>query len=69
VSPSNASTITPAALAPPDAARYIGVAPLTLKKWRGRGVGPTYCKAQRRVVYRVKDLDTWLAKNAVGGDN
>lgn len=49
-----------AALPTPDAARYIGLASSTLKKWRCTGDGPSYVRLGTRVVYLVADLDDWL---------
>lgn len=58
--------IRPAALTQEQAATYLGVSPLTLNTQRCRGGGPRYVKLGRRVVYRVADLDAYLAKNVVG---
>ncbi|MDU5248074.1 MAG: helix-turn-helix domain-containing protein [Varibaculum cambriense] len=58
-----------AAMSCSDAARYLNLRPGTLANQRSRGVGPRYYKLGRRVVYRVADLDAWLASHAVGGDN
>ncbi len=46
------------------AARYLfgdGGSERTLEGWRLRGGGPRYLKIGRRVVYRCRDLDAWLA--------
>lgn len=34
----------------------------TLENWQVRGGGPRFIKAGRRVVYRRRDLDAWLAE-------
>ncbi len=34
----------------------------TLATWRCRGGGPCFVKLGRRVLYRVSDLDAWVAK-------
>jgi hypothetical protein len=46
----------------PDAARYCGVSPRTLEKWRVSGGGPPYSRPPKRhfVVYHVDDLEAWL---------
>jgi hypothetical protein len=45
-----------------DAARYVGLSGSTLEKLRISGSGPVYQKAGTKiVVYRVDDLDAWLA--------
>lgn len=47
-----------------DAAGYIGLGKSTLDKWRSqRSDGPRFMKLGRRVVYRVEDLDNWVAEN------
>jgi predicted DNA-binding transcriptional regulator AlpA len=44
----------------PDAAKYVGLAPQTLAKFRVVGNGPKFCKLGRIVVYDPRDLDEWL---------
>lgn len=62
-------SISPAAVDCESAAIYLGnLSPRTLRNWRNRGVGPVYLRIGGRVVYRVSDLDAWLASHAVGGD-
>lgn len=46
-----------------DAAKYCGSSASTFEKLRLTGGGPVYSKIGRRVVYRVEDLDAWLAAN------
>lgn len=57
--------LAPAALGNAQAALYVGVAPGTLANWRARGEGPSYVRVGTRIVYRVADLDAWLASNVV----
>lgn len=45
----------------PEAARYLGISARTLEGWAVRGGGPRMLKLGSRVVYRRRDLDTWLA--------
>ena len=45
------------------AAEYCGSSASTFEKLRLTGGGPVYSKLGRRVVYRVADLDSWLAAN------
>lgn len=52
------------------AAAYIGVAPKTLSNWRALGEGPPYVrlgKSHARIVYRITDLDRYLAERVIGG--
>ncbi|MGE0701711.1 MAG: helix-turn-helix transcriptional regulator [Hyphomicrobiaceae bacterium] len=44
-----------------DAADYCGSSASTFEKLRLSGGGPIYSKIGRRVVYRIEDLDAWLA--------
>jgi hypothetical protein len=46
-----------------DAARYLGLSPSCLNKWRCYGMGPRFCKLGRRVVYRKSDLEKWREEN------
>ncbi|WIY83944.1 helix-turn-helix domain-containing protein [Propionimicrobium sp. PCR01-08-3] len=57
----------PAALTLDEASRYIGINRKTLANWRTLGRGPAYVKSGGVVVYRIVDLDAWLAANSVGG--
>lgn len=50
-----------------DAARYLGIAPGTLANWRAEGEGPRWTKLGTAVVYRIIDLDAYLAARVVGG--
>ncbi|MDL2267340.1 MAG: helix-turn-helix domain-containing protein [Desulfovibrio sp.] len=44
-----------------QAAEYIGQKPGTLRQWRTNAKGPAYHKKGRRVFYKKKDLDAWMA--------
>ena len=60
----------PGALPSIAAAAYIGYSPKTLANWRTAGEGPLYArvgKSGARIVYRVIDLDQFLAEHVVGG--
>jgi hypothetical protein len=51
------------------AAAYLGVARKTLSNWRALGEGPPYVrlgKSGARIVYRVSDLDQYLAERLIG---
>jgi predicted DNA-binding transcriptional regulator AlpA len=48
------------------AAEHLGLAESTLEKLRVTGGGPVFCKLGRRVVYRLADLDVWIASRRVG---
>lgn len=62
--------LTPSALPSNTAAPYVGVSRKTLSNWRALGEGPPYVrlgKAGSRIVYRVADLDRYLAERVIGG--
>lgn len=42
------------------AAEYVGLAKVTIDKYRAQGSGPAFLKIGRRVVYDTRDLDSWL---------
>lgn len=46
----------------PEAARFLGLSGRTLEKHRTYGTGPTYSKIGGRIVYRLDDLQAWLAR-------
>lgn len=66
------TTVVPAVLHTPDAAAYLGLAPKTLENWRVAKTGPRYARLGRvgrpRIVYRITDLDAWLAAQVVETD-
>jgi hypothetical protein len=43
------------------AARFLCVAPGTLKQWRTKGRGPAWVKIGKNVFYRETDLDAFIA--------
>ena len=45
------------------AAEYLGLSRATLEKQRHYGIGPTFCKLGRIVVYDTRDLDAYLAES------
>lgn len=51
---------------PHEAAKFLGLSPITLANWRSRNIGPAFSKLDEsrtgRVVYHRRDLQTWLAK-------
>ena len=42
------------------AADYLGLSPSTLNRMRVTGDGPRYSKLGRRMIYDVRDLDSWI---------
>lgn len=49
-----------------DVARRLGVAEVTLRKWRIYGAGPRFVRCGANVRYREVDLESWLASRTVG---
>jgi hypothetical protein len=68
---STISATTPCALPSIAAAPYVGVSRKTLSNWRALGEGPPYVRLGKspgaRIVYRVADLDRFLADRVIGG--
>lgn len=51
----------PDLLTPTQASEYLGaVPPATLSWWRSVGRGPPFLKVGRRILYRRRDLDSFL---------
>jgi predicted DNA-binding transcriptional regulator AlpA len=48
-------------LRPPAAADRVGLSVKTLEALRHRGGGPRFAKLSSRIIYRVSDLDEWVA--------
>lgn len=46
-----------------EAARYMRLSTSTLNHWRTEGIGPRYSLICRKVVYRKRDLDDYIAAN------
>ena len=56
----------PRLINPPMAAKFLGVAPNTLAKWRcNKRYGLPYIKKGRHVVYDMRDLLQWLESRKV----
>lgn len=56
--------LKPAALRPDEASAYLSLSTQRLARLRLEGGGPAFCKAGRSVLYRVEDLDKWLAASS-----
>jgi hypothetical protein len=48
---------------PKEAAEYLRISDRRLEAWRGDGMGPTYSKPYKAIIYDKKDLDEFLAAN------
>lgn len=68
--PVTGPTTWPVAALPSDkAATYLGFSSKTLANWRALGEGPRYArlgKSGARIVYRIADLDQYLADHVIG---
>ncbi len=47
------------------AAKRTGLSASSLEKLRVTGMGPAYLKLGRRVVYDIRDLESWMAARRV----
>jgi len=48
-----------------QAAAFLGLKPQSLRNMRHYGLGPAYFKLGSRVVYRLADLEKYLAKRRI----
>lgn len=56
----------PRLLCEKSAAKYIDVAPRTLRNWRDRGIGPDYLKlegGEKLIRYDIQELDKWISEH------
>lgn len=51
------------------AAAYLGISAKTLNNWRHQGKGPRFLRIGNRVMYRRKDLDSYLETRTVETDD
>ena len=47
------------------ASEVIGLAPQTLRNYRHRGVGPSFCKVGKAVRYKIEDLYLFMESRKV----
>ena len=57
--------VAPLHLSERQEGEFLGVSERTLQDWRGKRVGPIYCKLGKRVVYDVRDLGAFVAARRV----
>ena len=48
-----------------EAARFLGLAPQTLRNWRTNRKGPKYVRLGGRIVYRLVDLNEFLNRGVI----
>lgn len=48
-----------------EAAKFLKCHPGTLPNWRRQGVGPKYLKLERKVLYRLSDLKSYMSDNTI----
>lgn len=58
-------SITPRYLPTSGAATYLSKSISYLEKMRGTGDGPLFAKLGGSVVYKIEDLDSWVASRTV----
>ena len=51
----------PHLISTPELAAQLGLAEITLRKWRVYGSGPRFVRLGGSVRYRAEDIDAWLA--------
>lgn len=55
-----------ALLTTPEVAGRLGVAEITLRKWRIHGTGPRFIRCGANIRYRASDLESWVSSRTVG---
>lgn len=55
----------PRFLYPKEVASLLGVAPVTVRGWRNRGIGPSYTKVGGVVLYPTAAFESYLAAHTV----
>lgn len=53
-------------LTTPEVADRLGVAEITLRKWRIYGTGPRFIRCGANVRYRSSDIESWVSSRTVG---
>ena len=48
-----------------EAARVMRLAPITLRKWRQTGRGPTFSKVNGKVLYSAEDIRDYIIERRV----
>lgn len=67
--PSTLAPTAPLSVTPRSVAAMTGISEKTLANWRSLGVGPRFVrlgKVHGRIVYRVADIEAWLAEQVEG---
>lgn len=55
-----------ALLTTPEVAGRLGVAEITLRKWRIYGTGPRFIRCGANICYRAADIESWVSSRTVG---
>jgi predicted DNA-binding transcriptional regulator AlpA len=53
-------------LSTPEVAQRLGLAEITLRKWRIAGSGPRFIRCGANVRYRAADIESWVSSRTVG---
>ena len=53
-------------LTTPEVAARLGVAEITLRKWRIYGTGPRFIRCGANIRYRDADIEIWVSSRTVG---
>jgi predicted DNA-binding transcriptional regulator AlpA len=52
-------------LTTPEVAGQLGVAEITLRKWRIAGTGPRFIRCGANIRYRGADIEAWVSSRTV----
>ena len=57
-----AALLLPQLLTPEEASEVLKVSVLAMANWRAQGCGPTYIRAEGKILYTLADLYTYLSE-------
>ena len=52
-------------LTTPEVAGHLGVAEITVRKWRTHGNGPRFIRCGGNIRYRATDIESWVTSRTV----
>jgi excisionase family DNA binding protein len=51
-------------LTTPEVAQRLGLAEITVRKWRIKGTGPRFIRCGANIRYRPADIEAWVSSRA-----
>ena len=60
-----ASLVVPQLLTPEEASEVLKVSVVSMANWRTQGCGPTYIRAEGKVLYALADIHLYLSERKI----